>query len=160
MPLVATALLVASLQGQIRFDRVDLVSEDPGTWVNYDLPLAPVYALPAGIRFVEQIKPVFTLPWEGWYVGASLASQSVAYERSLLPSANLFWSAGLHTRLLLPRGVHGGLAWRWGVMRLALGVSVTSEATWARPSWRQWSVLPTVGIGVGVPAAPPGAAAP
>jgi len=149
MSLIAATLLVASLQGQVRFDRVDLVSEDPGTWVNYDVPLAATYALPATVRFVEQIKPVVALPWQGWYAGASLASQSLAYERPLLPQANLYWSAGLHTRLLLPRGIHGGLAWRQGMVRLAMGVSVTSESSWARPSWRQWFVLPTIGIGVG-----------
>lgn len=155
MPLrlfVALAALLFSLDARAQsfgFQRVDFISEDLGTFVNYELPTMPAYPLGGALRFVEQVKVVFDLPMEGWSVGASISSQSLAYEVPLQGLPGFYWSAALQTRLLLPRGVTTGVAWRWKHLRLGAGVSIASSAAWSHLDWSSWSVLPTIGIGVG-----------
>lgn len=139
----------AALAAPVEFDRVDLISEDPGTFVNYELWGAPTYPTKAAIRFVTQVKPVVSIPRvPGLTVGVSLSSQSVVYERPFGPEG-LHWTAGIQTALLMPRGALGGLAYRTGRWRFGVSASALSGSTWARPSYGQWTVLPTVGIGVG-----------
>jgi hypothetical protein len=154
LSLVAASLTLAA---PVRLDRVDVLSEDPGTFLHYDLPMAGAYAPMTAVRFLEQVKVVFTLPVNGLYAGASLSSQSLSYEGPLWRGEDgrgLFWTAGLQTRLLLPYGAWAGVAWRFGFMRLSLGASASSAATWARPSWTEWRVLPTLGLGFGPNVAP------
>jgi hypothetical protein len=140
----------------LSFDRVDLISEDPGLWLNYDVPLADVYWPRTGYRFLEQVKPVWHIAAvEGLYVGASLRSQSLVYEGSLGLGHGLYWTAGLQTALLLPRGALAGLAWRGGPFRIGVGVSLLTAATWSRPDWSHGWLLPTLGFGVGPAQVPP-----
>ncbi len=155
---VALSLLLGAGLGAspLSFDRVDVVSEDPGLWLNYDVPYAHVYWPRTGYRFLEQVKPVWRIrALEGLHLGVSLRSQSLVYERSLGVGHGLYWTAGVQTALLLPRGALGGLAWRRGHFRLGVGVSLLSSATWARPEWTHWQLLPTLGLGVGPEAEPP-----
>jgi hypothetical protein len=135
------------LAGPVQLERVDLLAEDPGTWINYELPAAPGYMTTPAIRFVEQVKLVWATPMAGVTVGTSLISQSVAYQRPL-PVAGLAWSAGVQTSMGLPRGVFGGVSWRAGRVRVAAGASAVSSASWARREWSTWEVLPTVGVGI------------
>lgn len=143
-------LLVASaLAAPIRLDRVDVLAEDPGTWINYDAPMAPYAATQTAVRFVEQISFVVATPAPDIYVGLSVSSQSVRWERVVWK--NLDVHGGLQTSLLLPRGAFAGAGWTaWDRLHVAAGVSAVSNATWARPSWAQWAVMPTVGVGVKV----------
>ncbi len=139
----------AALAAPVQFDRVDLISEDPGTFVNYELWGAPTYPTKAAIRLVTQVKPVVSIPRvPGLTVGVSLSSQSVVYERPFLIDG-LHWTAGVQTALLMPRGALGGVAYRTGRWRFGVSASAISGSTWARPSYGQWTVLPTVGVGVG-----------
>lgn len=131
------------------FDRVDIVSEDPGTWLNYELPVAGTYPTRAALRFVTQIRPVWTTPIEGLTFGTSIQSQSLSYERPLPFLPQLHWNVTLQTRLLLPRGVNAGLAWRWKWFRIGAGVSASTAASWSAIDYRAWNVLPVLGIGVG-----------
>jgi hypothetical protein len=153
--LIALALLGGALEldpdGGFGFDRVDILSEDPGTWLHYDLPYAGTYPTAPAIRFIAQVKPVWRTPVRGLYVGTSLASQSAVLERPvfLTDCHGLYWSAGLQTRLLLPAGLMGGVAWRYGPLRVGAGLSLVSTASWRHRNWTQWSALPTVGIGIG-----------
>ena len=139
------------------FDRVDLLSEDPGTFLHYDAPMAGQNLQAFGMRFIEQVKVVARLPLPSlsaggrWYAGASVQSQSLSYEHPLLKDSGLYATGALQTRLLLPRGVTAGLAFRTGVLRVGVSVSAFSQASWARPNWQQWSVLPTLGVGLGAP---------
>jgi hypothetical protein len=150
-PSTRTALRVTQrLHGpRLSFDRVDLLSEDTGTWVNYELPLVGANTTTTLVRFVEQVKVSFTLPVERFYAGVSFASQSLNYEYPLVPSWGLGLNLGLHTKLLLPRGVFLSASWRCWHTRVAVGVSLTSVASWARPDWSSWTVLPTLAIGFG-----------
>ena len=160
MSLALLLVLGASLHAApLHFDRVDVLSEDPGLWLNHDLPFASVYWPRTGYRLLEQVKPVWRIrAVQGLHVGVSLSSQSLVYEHPLGVgwglSQGLSWSVGVQTALGLPRGALAGLAWRRGPFRVGLGVSLLSSATWARPEWTYWWVLPTLGLGVGAAAAP------
>ncbi|MCK6520392.1 hypothetical protein L6R49_03025 [Myxococcota bacterium] len=149
MILAALALSTATSAAELRLDRVDLLSEDTGAWINYEAPSLLAYPARSGVRYVTQVKPVLALPVENLYLGLSIHSQSVVYERPITEGSEFTWSAGLHTALFFPRGAVAGVAWRHGPLRLAVGVSATSGGTWARPSGlAQWDVLPTLGVGL------------
>lgn len=158
MPLILSVVAASlTLAAPVRFDRVDVLSDDAATFLNDDLTLMTAYPAAVAGRFLEQVKPVFTLPVEGLYAGISIASQSVSFEGPLWKSQDgrgLFWTASVHTRLLLPYGVHAGVAWRWGPLRVGLGASASSQATWARPAWGEWLVLPALAVGLGPNVAP------
>jgi len=153
---VITALLMgAALAGPLglqrpSLDRVDLLSEDPGTWIHYEAPTFGTYPTRPGLRFVTQVKPVWNTRWEGVTLGTSLSSQSLVVESPLLPDQGVTWSAGVQSILLFPRGATAGVAWRWKFLRVGAGVSAVSAGTWSRPGGlAQWTVLPTLGVGVG-----------
>ncbi len=149
---VLGALLLAAPQAQaakFRFQRVDLISEAPGSFLNYDLPMFDVNLQTSAIRWVEQIQVVFELPVQGLSAGISLDSQTLCYERPLLPAAGLYYGGGIQTDLLMPRGLLVDSSWRWRRLRLAVGASAVSGSTWRRPDWTSWDLLPTAGIGVG-----------
>ena len=155
LSLVTASLALAA--APVRLDRVDVLSEDAGSFLHYDLPMAGAYAPMTGVRFLEQVKVVLALPVDGLYAGASVASQSLAYEGPLWRTQDgrgLFWTASVHTRLLMPYGAHAGVAWRFGFLRLGVGASASSEASWARPAWTEWKVLPTLALGFGPNVAP------
>lgn len=136
-------------QGRWAWDRVDLLSEDPGYWFNYELPAATAYPTRALIRLVEQVKVVFDTPVTGLSVGASLQSQSIWYEQPLLRMPSVTVGGGLFSSLLLPRGVVVDAAWRRGPLRLAVGISADSQASWAHLDYSYWMVMPTFGVGIG-----------
>ncbi|MBN1209365.1 MAG: hypothetical protein JXB05_31225 [Myxococcaceae bacterium] len=146
---LVTALVLAAEPSGVRWERVDVLSEDPGLWLHQELPRLGVDALTPTVRFLTQVKGVWSTPVRGLDFGVSLGSQSLVYEYPLLPRANLALSLGLQTRLLLPRGALVGVAWRAGPVRLGLGLSVFSEATWSRVDYSYWTALPTLGLGFG-----------
>lgn len=153
LALVAAAVLAAE-PASVRLERVDVLSEDPGLWLYQEAPRLKVDPLTPTVRFLTQVKLVWSTPVRGLDFGVSVGSQSLVYEYPLVPSANLSLSVGLQTRLLLPRGGTLGVAWRAGPVRLGLSLSVFSEATWSRVDYSQWTVLPTVGLGFGRFASP------
>lgn len=146
--MIAALLAGLAAAAPVRLDRVDLLAEDPGTWLNYEAVQLGTYPLKGVIRFATQVRPVLTTPVEHLYVGLSVSSQSVVYERPFTPTLPFTWSAGVQTQLLLPRGVVASVAWRPGPVRLSVGLSAVSGATWARPDWSEWDLLPTVGLGL------------
>jgi hypothetical protein len=136
-------------EAPVRLERVDLIAEDPGLWINDDIPALFKAPLDPALRFVGQMKVVWGLPVEGLTIGTSLQSQSRHYERTIFGFQSITAGAGLQTSLLLPRGLWVDAAWHRGPMRLALGLSVLSGASWTHLHWDQWRFLPTVGIGIG-----------
>ena len=152
MMLLSAMALAAS---PVKLDRVDLIAEDPGTFLNYELPAAGTYPTKAAVRFVTQVKPVLEMPsLPGWHLGLSIASQSLVYEKPL-SVPNLYFSGGIQSSLFLPRGVLAGVAYRPGRWRIGLSCSAVSGATWTRfGGYGQWTVLPALGVGVG-PKPPP-----
>jgi hypothetical protein len=138
------------------FSRVDILSEDPGFWINDELPNVLAYPLRPALRFVMQVKVVWSTPVRGLTIGTSVSSQSVHYERNIFGFESVTVGAGLQTALLLPRGLWVDVAWHRGPYRLALGLSTISDASWGNLRWDSWRFLPTVGVGIGLPDAPKG----
>ncbi|MBN2798868.1 MAG: hypothetical protein JXX28_06935 [Deltaproteobacteria bacterium] len=143
--MIALLTTLAFAGGPIGFDRIDLLAEDPGTWLAYDAGSGNTTAI--GVRFITQVKPVWTTPVDGLTVGTSLSSQSLVYEHPLVGGLSL--GGGVQTRLMLPAGAVASFSYWAGPVRVAGGLSVLSSASWANPSWASWHALPTVGLGVG-----------
>ena len=139
--------VTASAEPTVILDRVDLVSEDPGLWLSRELSRAHLAPGTAGLRFLTQIRPVFTTPLRDLSVGLSLQSQSLLIEHPLTPG--LAVTGGLITRAGLPTGGMVGGSWRPGIFRLGLSGIALSSATWAHPRWSSWQLLPGVGLGIG-----------
>ncbi|MEZ4322964.1 MAG: hypothetical protein R3F61_36195 [Myxococcota bacterium] len=147
--LLGVALAAPDRAAAVHFERVDLVSEDPGRWLVDEVPRTLVSPRGTALRWVEQVKVAFAVPRASLVVGASVTSQSVAVRRPLTHRAPVYGQVGVTTALGLPRGVLVGLeAWR-GPVRLGIGVHAHANATWARPVYDTWRVLPGVGIGIG-----------
>lgn len=148
-PETATPAPPAAPSWSFGFDRVDLISEEIGTFLNYDVLELPVYPLKPAMRLVEQVKVVFRLPWQGLYAGASIESQSLTYELPIGPKG-LFLTGGVVTRLLFPRGAIAGAAYRVGIFRFGLSLSAFTSGSWSAPGSFQWTFFPSLGFGVGV----------
>jgi hypothetical protein len=139
----------AAMASSLRFDRVDILAEDPALWINDDLRRFNHISRLGAVRFVTQVKVVVELPIDGVYVGTSLSSQSLVAERLIVSKLPIYGYAGVQAGLFLPRGVIGGLAYREGPIRVGVGFSAISSATWRRMDWTVWSWLPALGIGLG-----------
>lgn len=158
MTALSTALLALSLAGsgqadaaKFRLAWVDIISEDTGSWLNYDLPMLGATPGTVGMRFLYQVQPVWGLPINNLYVGTSLQAQTLHYERTMkfdIGPGDVGWFAGAHTRLFMPSGAMAGLRWKTTRARLALGASAVSPSTWRRPGYKTWSVMPTLGFSI------------
>lgn len=146
--LISLAISLAAASEGVRLARVDLLSLDPGTWINYELPDLTGAPARAGLRFLTQIKPVIALPYPGLSVGASIVSQSLHYERSLGLAPGLAVGAALQTAWLLPRGGYVDVSVTRGRLRAGVGVDALSSATWSHLDWSHWVVLPGVSLGI------------
>src|SRR5262245_42903054 len=124
---LVTALVLAAEPSGVSWQRVDVLSEDPGLWLPQEVERLSVDPLTPIVRFLTQVKFVWSTPVRGLDFGVSIGSQSLVYEYPVLPELNLSLSVGLQTRLLLPRGALLGLAWRAGPLRVGLGLSVFSD---------------------------------
>ncbi len=140
-------------------ERIDLFAEDGGSWWFDELPRAGASPRAAAIRWLEQVRFVAAVPRVSVVLGASLSSQSIAVRRPISRQTPLYVSAGMTTSLGLPRGALVGAEWWHGSLRVGLGVHAYSGATWSRPVWDGWRVLPAVGIGLGRSPANTGASA-
>lgn len=139
-----TALALAA---PISLDRVDLIAAGPGTFVNYDVPVAGSDVTRTAIRFVEQVQPVWRTPVDNLYVGTSIASQSIIWDAPLAETP-LNYVVALETSLLAPRGARAGVATLLGPVRVEAGVSAISPSGWARFDYNTWTVMPTLGVGL------------
>ena len=130
--------LLSAMAAPLSFDRIDVLSEDPGTWFNYEIPTLHAYPTKGLVRWVAQIKPVWKTSIDGLYLGTSFTSQSLTFESPIKNQLPVYWTATYQTQLLLPKGVNIGLAWRGKGLRLAVGCSAIAESSWARPAYRSW----------------------
>jgi len=148
-PPVATSSASAERTWGFGFDRVDLLSEAPGTFLHWDAPLFATGPLDKTLRFLEQVTVVWRLPWQGFHMNLSLGTQSLTYEHPLV--AGLFVTGGLQTRLLFPSGANVGVAYRLGILRVGLSASMTTSGSWAAPGVFAPQFLPALGLGIGLP---------
>ncbi|MEZ4238978.1 MAG: hypothetical protein R3F59_23060 [Myxococcota bacterium] len=130
----------------VQLDRVDLLSE-AAPWLQQD---APRFGAAPGVttaRWLAQVTPVASIG--AARVGVALGWQWAGVELPVVRERILWADAAVIARGLLPTGGRLGVAWRPGAVRLGLSVVAESAATWTRPTWRSWSVQPTLGLGLG-----------
>lgn len=140
-----------ALAGDIGLDRVEVVSDTPGTFVLDELPMLRARPGVTGLRALAQIEPVVKFPY-GLTVGASLGNISVGVE-SPTESHGLGGLVAVPTRLGLPTGVVVAGCWRSGPVWLDVGLAAQSGATWAAPEWQDLRVRPVLGLGLVPPRA-------
>jgi hypothetical protein len=145
----AVGVLEAPAAPSFGFERVDLVAELPGTFVNDDLPELAVDPVTIAVRFVEQVQVVFRVPVAGLTVGASLAAQCVYYAVPIPGVRGLELQLGLQSRLLLPVGFSASVGWRIWRVRVGLGVVAATTASWDNLNYDHPYVLPTLALGIG-----------
>ena len=144
----------AASPAPVVFDRIDLLSEDPGRWLLDEAPRTAALPGPTGVRWARQVKLSVSIPRASLVLGASLSSQSVSVRRPLTRRAPIYAHGGVTLALGLPRGALVGVeAWR-GPVRFGLGLNVLSSATWARPVYDSWGLVPGIGVGIGKAPAP------
>ena len=136
----------------LTFDRVDLLAEAPGTWLPYEAPRLATAPEVAAIRWLGQVTPVVAAGRDGGValeVGASLSAQSIGLRAPLFPDLGLCADAALVTRAFLPAGARIGASIRPGPIRIGLSLVALSRATWVRPDYGDWTLMPALGLGVG-----------
>jgi hypothetical protein len=147
--LLAIAWAAPDRAAPVHFERVDILSEDPGTWLVDDAPRVALSPRLTALRWLEQVKVSAAIPRASLVIGVSASSQSLSLRRPLSHRVPLYGSVGLTTALGLPRGgLLGAEYWR-GPVRIGVGLHAHAGATWARPVWDSWRILPGVGIGLG-----------
>lgn len=130
----------------VQLDRVDLLSESPGTWLPYEAPRLATAPGVSALRWVAQVSPVVSVG--NVELSASLSAQSVAVRAPLLAD-RVFADVGVVTRAFLPVGGRVGVAWRPGPLRFGLSLVALADATWVRTDYRSWTLLPALGLGIG-----------
>lgn len=140
-------LATTALAAPPRLDRVDLLSEAAAPFLTDQLFAADVPGDLVRLRFAEQIALVGALG--DARLSLSLDVQELGWEHALPHLGPLSGSVGLRTHAFLPDGALAGLAVRGGPVRVGASLLVVSDATWSRPEWSTWRVLPGVGLGIG-----------
>ena len=57
--MIGLFLVGAAMAGPVSLDRVDLLSENPGTWIHYEALTFGTYSTRPILRFVTQVQPVW-----------------------------------------------------------------------------------------------------
>ena len=146
MILLLLALQGPAQAGPIQFDRVDLVSESDGSWVRDELTRAGVSTRFTMVRWVEQLTPVIRK--DRVQLGLSLATQSLRWEQPIAHT-HVHLNGGVQFTAGLPNGLLAGGAIRTGPLRVGVSASLVSAASWSRPVYDGWRLLPSLGIGIG-----------
>lgn len=144
--MVGWLLCGLAFAGEWGVDRIEVITESDGTWLRDELPRWGSAERVVAMRFVEQVQVVTAVPLDGVRVGLSLRNQTLRWENEFAPAVHL--GVGSVHRAGLPVGGMVGLAWGPRAIRVGTALTATSAASWARPNWSQWRVLPTVGVGV------------
>lgn len=145
----AAGVVEAAEAPSFGFERVDVVAELPGTFVNDDLPELAVDPVTIVVRWVEQLQVVFRVPVAGLTIGASIAAQCIYYAVPIPGVRGLELQLGVQSRLLLPVGLSASLGWRIWRVRVGLGVVAATTASWDSVNYDHPYVLPTLALGIG-----------
>ena len=142
-------LSVALAEPVVQLERVDLFSEQAtGFWID-DVPRLGVGPRVTGLRWAEQVSVAVDFPRASVVLETSLARQSLRLRRPLSHRFPVYVSGAVITHLGLPAGAGGGAEVWLGPLRLGGGLYGESRASWARPTWDHWRLLPGIGVGLG-----------
>lgn len=153
--LVVLALLAAPAsagEGPLRFDRIDVLSDNSAAFLSDDLPRAPLSPAATLLRFTGQVSGVFST--EHIEIASSLSVQSLGLRAPISRAAGWWLDGAIVARGLLPVGGRASLALRRGPVRIGLSLCAESQASWTSPSWfgdqaAPWLLRPALGIGFG-----------
>jgi hypothetical protein len=147
------ALVATALGAPLQLDRVDLLSEAPGTFLRDEAPRLGALPGPVAVQWLSQVSVVASAgPVD---VSASFDAQTVSLvRRASIPVGSrgevpLSGEVGVVARGLLPVGVRMGIGWRPNALRFGVSVVALTDATWRSPAWRHLTLVPSLGVGVG-----------
>ncbi len=143
MVIAALGILALATAAPLALDRVELVAEEPGTWLLDDLPTVTSRPASTTLRWLEQVQPVLRLGDGPLRVGVSWTMQGVFYAHTL---GALELEGGVQTSLGLPVGAGVSAGLPLGSWRLGAGVGARCGASWADPRFTAWRVVPAVGL--------------
>ena len=126
-------------------DRVEVLADDPGTYVFDELPLLVARPGVTGLRFIAQVQPVLRFE-SGVTLGASLSSLTVGWE-TRPDDRGIGGLVAMPTRLGLPSGLVLAGTWRRGPLWVDVGMRAASGASWVSPTWSDLRIGPTLGLG-------------
>lgn len=145
--MMSIALLTATVSAGVHLDRVELLADDPGTFVYDELPLLAARPGGTALRAAAQVQPVLGFG-SGLTLGVSMAALTPGYELEASGNSHGFgFLAAVPTRLGLPSGLVLAGTFRHGPLWVDLGVRATSGATWRTPRYGDLRVGPTLGVG-------------
>ena len=138
----------------IQLQRLEILADDPGTFLHWELVMLGARPGITAVRFLEQVQPVWRTPWPQLMLGTSLSSQSLTWEQPFTAGSSWGWRGGIQTQTLLPRGLILAGWWRGQHLELAGGLSLLSGASWSQPDWRHWQPILTLGLSLVRPDTP------
>lgn len=141
-----TLLLMQAVAGAgAHLDRIEVVSDDPGTFLSDELPMMRARPGATGLRALAQVQPVIGV---GRFVtvGVSLTALTPAVELSD-DQTGFGAILAVPTRLGLPTGALIAGSWRQGPLWLDVGLRAHNGASWLVPSGGDLRVGPTIGLG-------------
>lgn len=133
----------------VMVERIDLFSDEAMDFWLDDAPRLGVGPRATAVRWLEQVSVVTAFRRASLVVSLSVQRQSVRVRRPLSNRFPFYASGGLITHLGLPAGAAGGVEYWAGPVRIGVALRAESSASWARPTWNHWRVLPGIGVGVG-----------
>ncbi len=143
--MIALLLMHAVAGTGPHLDRIEVVSDDPGTFVYDELPMLRARPGATGLRALAQVQPVIGV---GRFVtvGVSLTALTPAVELS--DDQTGFGAVlAMPTRLGLPTGAIIAGSWRQGPLWLDVGLRAHTGASWLVPAGGDLRVGPTIGLG-------------
>ena len=142
-------LLAASSHAAPRvvLDRIDLISEAAPDWQRHDLRRLGTYPEAGTVRWLAQITAAGAAGPATF--GLSLQNQWIGLRGALTPDKSMHVEAVAITTAFLPTGGRAGLSARIGPVRIGVSLVASSGATWVRPRYGSWSVVPAFGFGIG-----------
>ncbi|MBO84709.1 MAG: hypothetical protein CL927_05070 [Deltaproteobacteria bacterium] len=144
--MVAVLLCVAATAtATTHFERLELLSDDPGRFLSDELPMVAARPGNTALRFLAQVQPVVGFGTH-FTLGTSLSAWTPGWETALgdRPIGVL---VAVPTRLGLPTGLVTAATYTRGALWVDLGVAAQTGASWRRPAYRDLRVVPTLGLG-------------
>ena len=141
--------MVFAAEPVVMLERIDVFSDEALDFWLDDVPRLGVGPRATAVRWIEQIGVVTAFRRASLVVSLSIDRQSVRLRRPVSNRYPLYASGGLITHLGLPAGAAVGMEHWVGPVRIGFALRAESSASWARPKWNHWRVLPGIGVGVG-----------
>ena len=143
MVIATLGMVTLAAAAPVALERIELVAEEPGTWLLDDLPTVTTRPASVTLRWLEQVQPVLRLGESPLRIGVSWTMQGIFYAHDL---GGLELEGGVQTSLGLPVGAGVTARRALGSWELGAGLGARCGASWADPRFTSWRVVPAVGV--------------